>query len=158
MQERSGRGPGPRGRCGTWAPRGLGGLRARGLGQVSWLGRSLWDEAVGNTPVYSNVWFSSPFGDSSSYVVTLVLFIFVNNDFEILTQSKRQPETAVKKGKSEVSPEAPLWCLKGGFTDRMGRGARVREGDLSFGPFGSEMASGKSSRVAQPAAGVQGHG
>lgn len=142
----------------TWAPRGLGGLRARGLGQVPWLGRSLWDEAVGNPPVYSDVWFSPPFGDSFSYEVTLVLFTFVSNDFEILTRSRRRPETVVKKGKSEVSPEAPLWCLKGGFTARMGRGARVREDDLSFGHFGSELASGKSSRVVQPAAGVRGQG
>lgn len=125
---------------------------------MSWLGRSLWDEAVGNPPVYADVWLRSPFADPFSFVVTLVTFTFVSNDFEILTQSRRRPETAVKKGRSEVSPEAPLWCLTGGSTARTGRGARVREDDLSFGHFGSELASGKSSRVVQPAAGVGGQG
>lgn len=102
---------------------------------------------------------------------TLILFTFVSNDFEIMTQNgqrKRHPETndhqqghgqilCEEREKSKLSPKA-LVRVSGNVVllKELGRGASLGEDDLSFGSFESEVTSEKLSRVVQSAAWVKG--
>lgn len=127
---------------------------------------------MGNLLVYFIFLFSFPFGNPFSYMITLTLFTFVSNDFEVMTQKgqrRRHPEPAdgqqgqgrfhTKKGKSKGFPQGrALGVWKCGFTDRIRRAASLGEDDLSFGSFESEMTSEKPSGAVQSAAGGPGRG
>lgn len=91
------------------------------------LGWCLQDEAMGNPLVYSNFGFS--FWNFFSYVMTFMLLIFVNNDFEITTRKGQRKRHWIQIIAS-------------------------RTGD-SFGLFESEMTSEKPSEAIQSAAWLQ---